>query len=274
MYLRQLLLLAFTSMCVSITAFAEDDDIESIFDEQTKTRKDVERIEKETRETAKSMSGDNAKLAKMKNDLKLMQGLRAEKQKQFLEMSTQHDRVVEQIKELEAEVAKIEAELAKAKEDEKATLAKLQRVRAEEEGRKKRLEAHIAGLRQRYKETADKVAQMDAEIAQQQANGQRLEQTAKAAEHEMNDMDAKANNRMLATIGVAAAPASASGDAAATDLTFKRKCRVFETPAKGAKVLGSKDSGDSVSKSEEGKTWYAFPMGDGRKAYAAKTCFR
>lgn len=275
MKLHNWLLFASAILCMSTTALAEDDDIEELFNEQTKTRKDVERIEKETKEASKAMAGDKAKLEKMRNDLKLMQGLRAEKQKQFLELTTQHDRVVEQIKEMEAEVAKVEMELGKAKEEEKATLAKLQRVRAEEEGKKKRLEAHIAGLRQRYKETADKVAQMDAEIAQQQANGQRLEATAKAAEQEVNDMDAKANNRMLATIGVAATPSSSSSSDSASsggDLTFKRKCRAFETPAKGAKVLETMESGASVTKSEEGKTWYAFTL-NGRKAYAAKNCF-
>jgi hypothetical protein len=110
-------------------------------------------------------------------------------------------------------------------------------------------------MKERYGQAQARMAAMQSEKAQMQLTNDRLEAQAQAAGEEVQSAER--------------APTASQQEA----LKFKRNCRVFERPEKGAKVLAIQPPGSQVSKSDEGKSWIAFPMPDGRKGFAAKSCF-
>lgn len=272
---------------------ASDEEVAALTAEQARMKAEVERLSRETANTEKAALDTRTQIEKLKAEIESLKTLRGEKAKTFIDLTTQTDKVLEEMKKMELEKSQLEIDLAKSKEQEKAANDNLLKVKAEEAAKKVKLEAYIAGLRERFHQAQERIAAMEGEANLARVNGQKLEATAKVAENEViaaegqlvrgpsappvvaassDSGSAGGETRGLASSGKAqGAAAKTSGSANA--YVFKRSCKVFEQPAKGANVLMVQKSGAQVSKSDEGKTWIAFQLEDGRKGYAAKNCF-
>ena len=239
-------------------------EIENAQQEKVRLNKEAERLDNETLLTEKAVQQNRALAEKLKGEVQALKDLRGEKAKNFIELTTQRDRAQEDAKALETAKAQAEEELKKVKEQEKLAMEQLERLKVEHAQNKVRTEAYIAGLRERYKEAQEKTADAQTEQASVEQETLQLAEQAKVAEKEVHAAEGASINRTITNI--TGTPTE--------EVVFRRKCRVFDGPTKGAKVLGVKTSGTSVPKSEEGKTWFAIQLEDGRKGFASKNCFR
>lgn len=259
-----------------------ESEIDRLASERVKLLADIERLKNETAIAEKTAKDNQMMIEKAKLEIETLKKIRSEKQTKLIEVSSERDRTVEVMKGLDQQKLQADIEFQKLKEQEKFTNDQLQKTRLEEAQKKARLDAYLAQLKEKYKETQEKIKAAENEQEQLQQNTAKLEAQAKAGEAEVEQAEAQlgAPKRVPASLDpetkpVTYAPAaeSASSAASSSDLTFKRKCRVFDKPGKGGKPLGSKSAGSSVTKSDEGKNWIAFTLKDGRKVYAAKACF-
>ncbi len=244
---------------------------------------EVERLSREITTAEKAALDTRTQIEKLKVEIETLKTLRGEKAKTFINLTTQTDKVIEEMKKMELEKSQLEIDLAKSKEQEKAANDNLLKVKAEEAAKKVKLEAYIAGLRERFHQAQERIAAMEGEANIARVTGQKLEATAKVAEKEVIAAEGQLvrgpspgpdTGAVAGESRGLASSRKASGKATgAASYVFKRDCKVFEQPAKGANVLMVQKSGAQVSKSDEGKTWIAFKLEDGRKAYAAKNCF-
>ncbi len=117
----------------------------------------------------------------------------------------------------------------------------------------------------------ERLSKLEAEGQSAVVAGQRLEATAKTAENEVIAVEAKLHRKPAAAAAVLQAPSPLPAKDGA--YVFKRNCKVFDQPTKDAKVLLIQKGGTEVAKTDEGRTWIAFALPDGRKGYSSKTCF-
>lgn len=239
-----------------------DEEIQNMSNEQARLNADAERLDREAAASQKAMAANQAKVAQIKKELEAIRAIRAEKAKAFIEITSQQDKIKADLEQMEQEKTVAEAELEKVKEQEKVTIESLAKLKTEEAAKKAKLEAYIAGLRERFHQAQERIAAMEGEKTQLQTANQKLESTAKVAENEVIQAEAQ-------LMGRRPSEAKASGS---KEYTFKKKCNVFDRPAKGANIVAVKSSGTTVQKSDEGKSWIAFPLTDGRKGFVAKTC--
>jgi chromosome segregation ATPase len=242
-----------------------DQEVANLTAEQTRLKNEVDRLERETALSDQQAKESGAQIEKLKGEIEALKALRNEKAQNFIMLSTQHDKITEEMKKMELEKSQLEIDLAKSKEQEKAANDNLLKVKAEEAAKKVKLDAYIAGLRERYHQAQERIAAMEAEGTSAKTATQKLEATAKVAENEVIAAEG------VITRGPSSAPPAA--EAKDESYVFKRSCKVIEQPARGAKVLTVQKTGTEVAKTAEGKTWIGFSLEDGRKAYAAKSCF-
>lgn len=276
---------------------ATEDEIKHLGSEQSKTKADAARLDNENAQTEKTTKDNQAKIEKMKADLVVLKQQRTEKAQKYLELAGQRDKVNEQLKALETEKQTAEAELKAANDQDRATTDQVVKLRKEYAAKKAKGDAYLAELREKYKRAVDHQAQLGVEKSEMEKNDLKQQATIKTAEQEV--AQAENPSQQLAatepsadTPTAAAQPAATSTPSAAKaaepsstvaarepskakqDVTFKHKCRVFDGPVRGSNVVGVQESGMSVSKFDEGKEWIAFWLRDGRKAFAAKNCFK
>ncbi len=244
-----------------------DEEVSALNAQQTQLKSEVERLSKEATLSDKAASDSRTQVEKLKADIETLKALRGEKAKSFIELTTQHDKIAVEIKKMEEEKFELENDLIKSKEQEKAATESLAKIKVEEAAKKVKLEAYIAGLRERYHQAQQRITTLEAEGTTMKMAGQKLESTSKVAETEVIAAEAQ-----LSRGPSAGAPAVAEAKPTGA-YVFKRSCKVFEQPTKGAGVLLVQKAGAQVSKNDEGKTWISFKLEDGRKGYAAKTCF-
>lgn len=258
-------ILAAIVLSLSGPAFAETvndmgADTAAVQADQAKLKSEVERLSKETAAAEKQSQESKSQLEKLKAELDTLRNLRNEKAQAYIMLTGQHDKIADEIKKMEQEKIQLETDLAKSKSDEKAAAEKLAKIKAEQAAKKVKLDAYIATLRDRFRKAQERLAAMEAEGNQVTIAGQKLDATAKTAENEVIAVEGRLTR----------GPSSVS---AASGYKFKRNCKVYDKPAKDAGVLTVQRSGSLVSKTDEGKSWIAFLLPDGRKAYAAKSCF-
>ena len=258
-------ILTATALILSGPAFAEtvndmNADGAAVQADQAKLKSEVERLSKETAAAEKQTHESKAQLDKLKAELESLRNLRNEKAQAYITLTSQHDKIADEIKKMEQEKFQLESDLAKTKGEEKAAAEKLAKIKAEQAAKKVKLDAYIATLRDRFRKAQERLAAMEAEGSQVSVAGQKLEATSKTAENEVIAVEGRL------TRGPSSVAPSGS-------YMFKRNCKVYDKPAKDAGVLAVQKSGSQVAKTDEGKTWIAFALPDGRKAYAAKSCF-
>lgn len=220
-------------------------EIEHLEAEKTRLQADIKKFDGEAAANEKVISDNRAKIEKAKAEVETLQQLKSEKAGHFLTLASQREKVLEEMKQMEQEKVQAEKDLQIAKEQEKKAQQEFEQLKAEHAKSKARLEAYLGGLKNRYREMQERKKSMQDEQARIERQTASLETQARVGESELQ------------------------GDA----LKLKKSCRVFDSPGKGSKVLTVQQGGTSISKSEEGKTWIAFPLADGRKGYIAKTCF-
>lgn len=251
-------------------------------DDGRKLCSEIDRLGRESAQMQTDTKQSRETLEKLKADVAKLREIRGAKAKDFVEGSTEHDRNTDQIEALTNEKAQIEKELAEADAKEKDKTAKLAKARAELDQKKAKLEADIAQLKARYKEAQARIAKVDGEEDDVEKRTASLEAQKQVAETETANAEAEAAGQPANPQARAIASNKASdGDAEEDDgsgpsvggITFKKRCRVFDGPTKGAQVIDIQSPGSSFVKTGEGQTYYAFPLGGGRQGYAAKTCF-
>ena len=258
-------ILAAITLSISGPVFAEtvndmNAETATVQADQARLKSEVERLSKETAASEKQSQQAKTQLDKMKAELETLRNLRNEKAQAYITLTSQHDKIADEIKKTEQEKFQLETDLAKSKEQEKAAADKLAKIKAEQAAKKVKLDAYIAGLRDRFRKAQERLAAMEAEGNQATVAGQKLEATSKTAENEVIAVEDRLSR----------APSSV---APSGGYTFKRNCKAYDKPAKDAGVLAVQKAGSQVAKTDEGKSWIAFALPDGRKAYVAKTCF-
>lgn len=270
---------------------ATEDEIKRLGSEQAKTKADAARLDNENAQTEKTTQDNQAKIEKMKADLAVLKQQRTEKAQKYLELASQRDKVNEQLKAVETEKQTAEAELKAANDQDRATTDQVAKLRKEYADKKAKGDAHLAELKARYKRAVEHQAQLGVEKTDMEKNDLKQQATIKAAEQEVSQAENPSVSIAAGEPSASEAPATAVPSAAKAaepsstvaarepskakqDVTFKHKCRVFDGPVRGSNVVGVQESGMSVSKFDEGKEWIAFWLRDGRKAFAAKNCFR
>lgn len=241
-------------------------EIQRLNKEAIRLKSETDRLNGETALHEKAIAENNAKAEKAGGEIKALQDLRGEAAKRFIETGIQREKIENSNKSLDTQIADAKRELQMAKDQEKQASAQLEKMRTEHAANKAKTEQFLAQMRDQYKEAQARASKMKAEMAQIEQTEQKLATQAKAAEAEVKDAEARADGRSLSSVATA-------GDQPAA-MTFKRTCKVFEGPKRGAKVLAVHESGKSIKKSDEGQKWIAFKMDDGRKGFAAKACFR
>lgn len=253
-------------------------------DDAKKLCSEIDRLGRETAQMQSDTKQSRAALEKLKTDVAKLREIRGEAAKNFVEGSSEHDRNGDQIAQLTEEKQQLEAELAQNDKQEKAKADKLAKARADYAAKKTKLDAEIAALKARYKEAQARIAKMDDEEDDVHKRDSALEAQKKTAETETANAEAEAAGQPAnaGTRAIASAKAS-DGDAGEDDqsgptldqggITFKKRCRVFDGPTRDAQVIDVQSAGASFIKNGEGQTYYAFPLTDGRKGFAAKSCF-
>lgn len=251
-----------------------ENDIKSMEAEQARLNAEVEKINAETAATQKSTLDNRAKLEKANLDLQTLKQVRAEKVAKLAEINAQRDEIALTMKDMEQKQLQGEQELQQLKEQEKQQNEVLAKAKLEEAQKKVKLEAYLAELKTRNRESQDRLKTMQTEKLQAQTANQKLESQVKAGETEVKQGDVQVAARSVNTVPVAAgAGQGGQGQGQGQEILFKRNCRVFDGPTRGSKVLEVKPVGTAVSKVDEGKTWIAFSLSDGRKGFAARGCF-
>lgn len=257
-------LIAMSALVFATSSFANESELSDSTD-QVKNQAEIERLDKENSALEKTNQENLTRAQKLKSDIETLKALRGEKAKHFIELTSQHDKVIADIKKMEQEKAQLETDLTKAKEEEKSANENLQKAKVEAAAKKVKLESYIAGLRERFRQAQQRLAALEAQKSQVQSSTQKMEATAKVAENEVVQVESRLTRNL-------ASSAESTGNEQG-QYVFKRNCKVFDKPARDAKVLLTKQTGDKISKNDEGKTWIGFALQDGRKGYAAKVCF-
>ncbi len=246
---------------------------------------EAKRLDGETVLHEKAIANNKVKAEKLNGEIKSLQELRGEAGKRFLDIGVQRDKMDMETKDLEAQKADATKSFQAAKEQEKQALVQLEKRKAEYAQNKARTDAFLAQMRERFKEAQGRLSAIRKETEHLDVKEEKLAVQAKQAEEEVKMAEGTALDRSLSstseaqTTEVSAPPSAAPAaevsmaSAPASELTFKRKCKVFDVPARGAKVLIEQTAGASVAKMDEGQKWIAFKLEDGRKGFVAKACF-
>ncbi|NJL24326.1 MAG: hypothetical protein HC902_03550 [Calothrix sp. SM1_5_4] len=242
-------------------------DIQRMNAERARLLSDNERLDKEAVQADKMTKDSLLRGERLKQEIETIRQVQAEKRKKVSELLALKDKAVLEMQDTEKQHQDAEKELQLVKDDEKRATEQFEKAKLEESQKRARLHAFITSLKERHKAAQERLAAMEREKQQLQKANDKLEAEAKAGEAEVQQVE-----RQLASTGPTGSVGSA-GSAAAEELTFKRSCRVFDSPKKGSKVLGTSTSGTSVAKNNEGKTWISFKLSDGRTGYSAKKCF-
>lgn len=247
--------------------------------EQVRLKKDMERLEAETLE-AQKVSEEKKQIAeKMKGEIETLKQLRQEKAQKFTAMAVEREKILAQHAEIENERKLAEQDFNKIKEEEKRETEALEKLRLETNQKKAKHEAYLAGLKERYNKAREGIASSKTEALNMERDSARMDAVAKTAESEVAEAEGRSSAPAQEPINTSggisiAAQGAADSDSDAERITFKRQCRVFDGPKKKAKVIGKQSAGATAPKAEEGRTWVAFLMADGRKGYVAKGCVR
>jgi chromosome segregation ATPase len=239
---------------------SSDPELNQIEAEKSRLNGDIKKIEGETAATEKVVADNRSKIEKAKAELQTLQQMKSEKAGNFLMLANQRDKLLEEMKKVEEEKLQAEKEFQAAKEQDKKAQQEFEQTKIELAKNKARLEAYVAGLKDRYREMQERKKSMFDEQQTMERQNAKLEAKARAGEAELQPRQP-------------AAASSPAPEVQAESLKLKKSCRVFDSPTKGSKVITVQEGGTSITKSEEGKTWFSFSMADGRKGYIAKTCF-
>ncbi|MGE0525516.1 MAG: hypothetical protein AB7G93_06225 [Bdellovibrionales bacterium] len=247
-------------------------EIDRLNSESARLKKDMERLAQETAAANKTSEEMKIKVEKANMDLATLKELRNEAANKFLQTTVERDRLTESVTGLEEQRLLAEQEFQKLKEQQKQAEAQLAKVKQEEAQKQARLKALIDGMKQRSLEAEQRKVALEKEAEQERMNTAKLEAQSKLAQEAVHTAESRID-RAPNQIESAGRVQKLSADMAPEELVFKRKCRVFERPARDAKVIMVQQSGTAVSRSDEGKTWFSFSLSDGRVGFAAKKCF-
>jgi chromosome segregation ATPase len=248
------------------------DEIEDLNADQAKLVKDTERLKTETSAIEKTIATSQTNAEKARADLATLKQLHVDAAHRFLDLATQRDKVVRDAEDLEKQVSEAQQELDDQKAREKQVSEDLDKRKTEFARKQAQMQAKITSLRERYQQSHSKVLEMQAENARIEDESNRLQQQTKTGESEVEQVEAKlAAPAQAESAGIARDVSSVDSGAGA--LVLKHNCRVFDAPKKGAKVLGVRQGGTAISKTDEGRTWVAFTVDGGGKGFLAKSCF-
>jgi chromosome segregation ATPase len=218
-------------------------DIEQLESDKKRLNADIKKFALETAAVEKVIAENRTKMEKARAEVQTLQQLKSEKAGHFLMLTSQRERLLEEMKRTEDEKVQAEKEFQAAKEQEKKAQQEFDQTKLEQAKTKARLDAYLATLKERYREMQDRKKAVQEEQQKRERENARLEAQTRTGENELEP------------------------------LKLKKSCRVFEKPTKGSKVITVQEGGTSITKSDEGKTWFSFPLADGRQGYIAKTCF-
>lgn len=248
-------------------------DIARFEAERVRMNKEVEKFEHETLVSEQATEQSRLAAQKLKTEIANLQTVVKESQTRLATVNAERDKVMLEQKEIENQKLVADQDFQKQKDLERVENEALEKLRMETAQKKAKNEAYIAGLKERYQRGVEQMAARKAEMANMERESHRMEALARTAEDEVATVEGRV--RAPTSAPAVEEPAAPPTSVAANDaLQFKRKCRVFDGPKKGSKVLQMQDPGVSVEKSDEGRSWISFKLSDGRKGYAAKGCFR
>lgn len=282
-----------------------ESEIQRLNSETAKWTADAARLDGEALETEKTTTSNLAQIEKMKVDIQNLKQVRAEKAAHFLELASERDKSQRELDAIQAEKTQAETELAQASLQEKDLADKLGKFKTEQGRTTAKLQTELVQLKERYNQAQDHQQQMQNEKTELERNTLKLEAQRQAGALEVNHAEEpeimeQANSsedenvavpvavpavtpatlaphpaKVAQVLSPSASPArQPTSQPLKAEMTFKRKCRVFDGPVRGSNVLAVQESGMSIAKTEEGKQWISFLLQDGRKAFAAKNCFR
>lgn len=246
---------------------AVENQIQNFEKEQARMKAEIANFEKETEQAVKVTEEKKVLVQKLKAETASLTQLKTEKLQRLDAMKLERDKVVQEHKEVEALRLTSEEDFQKLKDEDKKQSDALDKLKLELTQKKARSDAYLAELKERYRKSQDQLKSKKSEVALIEMNANKSEALTKTAEQELKAQDdgQSMENEQAAPVARIEPPQA---------VEFKRKCRVFDSPGKGPKVLATQGPGDAFHKADEGKTWIAIQMPDGRKGYAAKGCFK
>lgn len=246
---------------------AVENQIQNYEKEQARMKSEIASFEKETEQAIKVTEEKKALAQKLKTETAALNQLKIEKLQRLDAMKLERDKVVQEQKEVEALRLTSEEDFQKLKDEDKKQTEALDKLKLELTQKKARSDAYLAELKERYRKSQEQLKAKKSEVALIEMGANKSEAMTKTAEQELNSQDDGQ--------AMEAAPATAMARTEQPQaVEFRKKCRVFDSPGKGPKVLATQSPGDAFHKADEGKTWIAIQMPDGRKGYAAKGCFK
>lgn len=228
-------------------------EIQSLTSEQAGIKQDIQQMNEQAAAAAKTLEENKAKLAKAKEELKALQQLRAETNKKLVEIAAEVDKTALELKELEHGKSQAAADFAQAKHDSQATGEKLAKMKDE--------------LIQKKAQAAIKAESMAPTAGGAVPFGSVApgETTAAAAAAAAVDAGAPVAEPQRAV--------NSAATASPGEMTFKKDCKIYDRTTKDPQVLGMKNSGNSIVKTDETKYWIGFALSPSQKGFVAKTCF-
>lgn len=245
---------------------AIENQIQNFEKEQARMKTEIAGFEKETEQALKVTEEKKALAQKLKSETATLTQLKTEKLQKLDAMKLERDKVLQEQKEVEALRLTSDQDFQKLKDEEKKQSDALDKLKLELTQKKARSDAYLAELKERYRKSQEQLKAKKAEVALIEMNANKADAMTKTAEQELNPQ--------IQDQPMESAVPAVQRTEQPQAVEFKRKCRVFDSPGKGPKVLATQGPGDAFHKAEEGKTWIAIQMPDGRKGYAAKGCFK
>ncbi len=272
-----------------------EEEIRGLQKEQARVRKEIQSFEFNTMVSEKSIQDGRAKLEKVKGETTALQALRSEKEAKLVEINKSRDEVLALTKAAEQQRMQAQLALNRAKGEEVVEAQRLEKTKVDEAQNKLRLEAEIVDLRERYKSSHARIAEMEAMVAKLRQNTSKLESTVAAGENEVHsaqlkeeDLKAGLTPQQVQEINLKKAPpaqaqvvaptqravnALPSAPDSASSMVLKRDCKIHGGPDRNSPVLGVKLGGQAITQAHDEQGWIAYPIGSGQKGFVAKTCF-